>query len=152
MVPPPCEGITAELQDALCWQWVAQNTPELAHDAYAAAEVARQGATSRRTLLRRLATLFGFHGEHTNAVQWWRSGSRFALPACGGLSAALSAICNNWEGRVYFAPLDIEPYQRYRPQLEIPVLSYGVYGHPASVRRCYAPMRDGVPFVAMTGA
>jgi len=83
-VPPPCEGIAAELQDARCWQWVAQNTPELAHDAYAAAEVARQVATPRQALLRRLTALFGFHSGYTAAVQWWRSGRRFDLPARGG--------------------------------------------------------------------
>jgi hypothetical protein len=91
-VPPSREGIIAELQDARCWQWVAQNTPELAHDAYAAAEVARQVATSRQALLRRLAALFGFRSEHTDAMQWWRSGRRFDLPARGALRGAL---CDN---------------------------------------------------------
>jgi hypothetical protein len=93
-VPPSCEEIAAELQDARCWQWVAQNTPELAHDMYAAAEVARQVATSRRALLRKLAALFGFHDGHTDAVQWWRSGRRFNLQARGALSADLSTLCD----------------------------------------------------------
>ena len=58
---------------------------------------------------------FGFHGEHTDAVQWWRSGRCFDLSARGGLSAALATICDNWERRVYPVPLGLEPRQRCRP-------------------------------------
>ncbi|MCC7368834.1 MAG: hypothetical protein IT306_10450 [Chloroflexi bacterium] len=92
-VPPPLQNLAAELQDARCWQWVADNTPELAHDTYAAAEVARQVALSRQALLRRLAALFGFRVTSTD-VEWWRGGRRLEVPARGGLSAALSEICD----------------------------------------------------------
>jgi hypothetical protein len=119
-VPPPLQGIAAEVQDARCWQWVADNTPELAQDSYAAAEVARQVAASRRALLRRLAALFGFHGGNTDAVQWWRGGEHFDLPARGGFSATLSAICDNREHRVDAAPLGIEPRQQRRPTIGLP--------------------------------
>jgi hypothetical protein len=68
-VPPPLHGLVAEVQDARCWQWVADNTPELGQDSYAAAEVARQVAALPRVLLRRVAALFGFHGENTDAMQ-----------------------------------------------------------------------------------
>lgn len=92
-VPPPLQDLAPEIQDARCWQWVANNTPELAQDSYAAAEVTRQVATSRRSLLKRLAVQFGFHGENTD-VEWWRAGERVELPARGRLSATLSAICD----------------------------------------------------------
>ena len=92
-VPPPLQGLAAEIQDARCWQWVVDHTPELAQDSYAAAEAARQIAASQRVLLKRLAALFGFHGECTE-VEWWRLGRRLKLPERGRLSAALSAICD----------------------------------------------------------
>lgn len=92
-VPPPLQDLLAEFQDARCWQWVVDNTPELGQDPYAAAEAARQVATSRRALLRKLAARFGFRGENMD-VDWWREGKQFKLPPRGGLSAALSAICD----------------------------------------------------------
>lgn len=92
-VPPPLQYIAAELQDARCWQWVVDNTPELVNDTYASAEVARQVAASRRALSRKLVTLFGFRLASSD-VEWWRCGHRYELPAQGGLSAALSRICD----------------------------------------------------------
>ena len=92
-IPHPLNSIAAELQDTRCWQWVADNTAELSHDTYAAAEVARQVAASRQALLRRVAGLFGF--RRTNGdVEWWRNGRQLQVPASGGLSAALSLICD----------------------------------------------------------
>ena len=93
-VPPPLQDAAPELQDARCWQWVADNTPELANDTYAAAEVARQVAASRRALSRRLASLFGFRVKSTD-VEWWHGARRLELPARRGLSVALSEICND---------------------------------------------------------
>ncbi|MCI0575501.1 MAG: hypothetical protein L0331_04765 [Chloroflexi bacterium] len=92
-VPPPLQDVVPELQDARCWQWIADNTPELAQDSYAAAEVTRQAVASRRSLLKRLAAQFGFHGENSD-VEWWRGGKRVELPTQGRLSATLSVICN----------------------------------------------------------
>jgi len=92
-VPPPLQSVGAELQDARCWQWVADNTPELAHDTYAAAEVARQVAAARRALSQRLAALFGFRLSSTD-VEWWRGGRQVEVPARGGLSAVLSKVCD----------------------------------------------------------
>src|SRR4029453_4378920 len=46
----PLQGIAAELRDVLSWQWIADNMPELAEDAYAAAEVGRQLTAARRAL------------------------------------------------------------------------------------------------------
>ena len=94
-VPAPLQGLASEVRDACCWQWVADNTPELAHDSYAASEVARQVASSRRALQRRLAALFGSQGEDTGEVNWWHGGKRLGLSTRGRLSAALSAICDD---------------------------------------------------------
>lgn len=92
-VTPPLQDLAPEIQDARCWQWVADNTPELAQDSYATAEVTRQVAASRRSLLKRLAVQFGFRGENSD-VEWWRGGEQIELPSRGRLSATLSAICN----------------------------------------------------------
>jgi len=92
-VPPPLRGVAGELQDARCWQWVADNIPELAHDTYAATEVSRQVAVARRTLARKLAALFGLQVTNRD-VEWWRGGQRLELPRRGGFSAALSEICD----------------------------------------------------------
>jgi hypothetical protein len=93
VIPPPVRDVAAELQDARCWQWIADNTPELVHDTYAAAEVARQTAASGRALLKRLEAFFGFRLERTS-VEWWHCGKQIKPPARGGLPAALSTICD----------------------------------------------------------
>ena len=91
-VPPPLRGVAAELLDAQCWQWVADNTPELNHDEYAATEVARQVSASRRVLLRTLDSLLGIRGGDVSEVEWWHRGKLVELPLRGKLSAFLSDI------------------------------------------------------------
>ena len=92
-IPAPLQSVAAPLQDARCWQWVAENVQELGHDTYAAAEVSRQVAVSKRALARRLAVLFGIRTANHD-VQWWRSGNRLQMPRHGGLSALLSDVCD----------------------------------------------------------
>ena len=94
VIPAPLHGIAAEVQDAISWQRVADNTPELASDPYAADEVARQVASSRRILHRTLDSLFGFQGENPKDVEWYRKGERLESPNKGRLSAVLSKICD----------------------------------------------------------
>jgi hypothetical protein len=53
-------------------------------------------------------------------MQWWRGGRRFDLAARGGLSVALSTICDNLERRVYPTPPGIEPRQRRRTAIRLP--------------------------------
>ena len=91
-VPPPLRGVAAELLDARCWQWVADNTPELNHDGYAATEVTSQVLASRRALLRALDSLLGFRGGDASGVQWWHGGRLVQLPPEGKLSAFFSDI------------------------------------------------------------
>lgn len=92
-VPSPLQSVAGPLQDARCWQWIAENIQELGHDTYAAAEVSRQVALSRRALVRRLSALFGIRAANPD-VEWWRGGSRLEMPRHGGLSALLSSICD----------------------------------------------------------
>ena len=91
-VPPPLRGVAAKLLDAQSWQWVADNTPELNHDGYAAAEVARQVSASRQVLLKTLDSLLGIRGGDASEVEWWHGGKLVELPLRGKLSAFLSDI------------------------------------------------------------
>ncbi len=96
VVPPALHGITGEVVDALGWQWVVDNTPELSQDSYATAEVARQLSYSRRLLIKRLNSFCGFGNEiadHSGA-EWWHQGRRIAIPEKGGISTVVSNICD----------------------------------------------------------
>ena len=90
----PLVGLAANLQDVMCWQWVADNTPELAHDSYASAEVARQLAIARRALSSRLGKITGLRRGSAKDVQWLRAGQPEHMPPRGGLSALVSGICD----------------------------------------------------------
>ena len=90
----PLAGISPELQDVLCWQWVADNTPELSQDSYASEEVARQLTLARRALSSRLGKIAGLRSGTATDVRWLRAGQLEQVPARGGLSALISEICD----------------------------------------------------------
>lgn len=94
-IPLPLIGLGAELHDVRCWQWVTDNTPELANDTYAAAEVARQLAAARQVLAARLSTVLGFaDGEEARAIVWARAGQPVEVAPGRGLLGTLSEICD----------------------------------------------------------
>lgn len=94
-IPLPLIGLAAELQDVRCWHWVAENTPELANDHYAASEVARQVAAARQALATRLLTFFGVaDGEEAHAITWARGGQPVDVVPGRGLLRGLSDICD----------------------------------------------------------
>jgi hypothetical protein len=90
----PLLGLAPELHDVRCWQWVADHTPELSDDPYAAAEVGRQLASARSSLAARLASYVGLRNGTATGVAWFCSGKPVSPPARGGLSALLSTICD----------------------------------------------------------
>ena len=90
----PLVGLAPDLQDVMCWQWVAENTSELSHDSYASAEVARQLAFARRALSSRLGKIAGLRSGTATDVQWVRAGQAEQVPPRGGLSALISGICD----------------------------------------------------------
>ena len=90
----PLLGLAPDVQDVMCWQWVADNMPELSHDTYASAEVARQLAFARRALSSRLVKIAGLRSGAATDVEWLRAGQPEQVPARGGLSALISEICN----------------------------------------------------------
>jgi hypothetical protein len=93
-VVQPLFGLAPELQDVRCWQWVIDHTPELADDAYAAAEAARQLATAHRALATRLKSYLGLRAGTATGVTWFSSGEKVIPPVRGGLSGLLSKICD----------------------------------------------------------
>ncbi|MFA9199573.1 MAG: hypothetical protein ACEQR8_00055 [Cypionkella sp.] len=94
-ITQPLLGLAPELQDLRCWQWVADNTPQLADDAYAAAEVARQLTSARRALATRLEELLGLRSGVATDVCWYRAGETVRSPKRGGLTALLSEVCDD---------------------------------------------------------
>lgn len=93
-VTQPLLGLAPELQDMRCWEWVAENTPELAADAYTAAEVARQRIGAGRVLANRLGNLIGFRSGTAAEVVWFQQGREIPVPSAGGISGMLSRICD----------------------------------------------------------
>lgn len=93
-LPPPVSGLAGELLDLTLWSWVAQNTPELAEDSYAASEVARQVAAARRILLSRAETLIGLRQTSAQALCMWKGEVVQPSVHGRGISAALSSICD----------------------------------------------------------
>jgi hypothetical protein len=93
-VTQPMLGLAPELQDLQYWQWIKNNTPELADDAHAAAEVARQFASAKRALGERLDGFVGLRKGTAADVSWFRQGQPLQAQGRGGLSALLSDICD----------------------------------------------------------
>lgn len=89
----PLIGLAGELHDLKCWQWIADNTPELAHDPYAAGEVSRQLANARRVLGRAVSISSSLREDPGREIAWIYRGA--PLPVPRGLSNALSGICND---------------------------------------------------------
>lgn len=94
-LPPPVSGLAGELHDLTLWNWVSQNTPELAEDNYAASEVARQVAAARRTLLTRAEALIGLRQASGSTLCLWKGEAVPPSHQGRGISAALSSICDD---------------------------------------------------------
>lgn len=90
----PLAGLAPDLQDVMCWQWVMDNTPELSHDAYASAEVARQLSFARRALNSHLGKLADLRSGTATDIRWLRAGQSEHAPTRGGISALISRICD----------------------------------------------------------
>ncbi|MCS0505136.1 hypothetical protein [Ancylobacter mangrovi] len=88
----PLGDLGPELVDILHWQWVRDHVPELAHDAYAASEVARQLSIARRVLTTKLAARSGLRSR-SGAMGWFVGGEPMAFER--GLLRGLSDLCDN---------------------------------------------------------
>ncbi|WP_420469871.1 hypothetical protein [Brevundimonas sp. FT23042] len=88
----PLSVVAGEVRDLRAWRWIADHTPELAHDAYAAAEVRRQIATTRRRLNQALGVEAAFRRRGPTGMPWFYKGRPLDVGA--GLTAALSRVCD----------------------------------------------------------
>lgn len=91
-VGQPLAALSPELLDLKRWEWVQTHTPELAHDAFAAAEVGRMLAYARRMLVEKLANRSGVYARGETML-WVRAGASISAPQ--GLVRALSDICDD---------------------------------------------------------
>lgn len=73
-VPAPLSSLRGLIQETQRWEWVATNVPELGNDRYAAEEVSRQVAASRRTLDDRVQSFIGLRrATSQNELKWFRA-------------------------------------------------------------------------------
>ena len=94
-VPRPLEMLQSMLLVARRWQWVSENTEELVHDRYAAEEVSRQVASSRRILRDRIQDLVGLRGfSTTTELDWFHKGEPLEVRSGPDLLLKLSIICD----------------------------------------------------------
>ena len=92
-VTRPLASLLGDVKDVMRWRWVANHTPELASDPYAAAEVSRQLASGRRALDRALGVTAALRQRGPATLQWrWRGET---ISTTLGLSHRLSAICDD---------------------------------------------------------
>lgn len=88
----PLTGLAGEIDDLRCWRWVADHTPELAHDVYAAAEVSRQLAAGRRALDVALGVTAALRERGASTMPWHWRGQPVEAPE--GLSSLVSRLCD----------------------------------------------------------
>ena len=82
--------------DALRWDWVALNTPELNGDRFAREEVCRQKQAGRSRLERRIQDLIGLRSfGGSMALSWFHVGAPLAISSARELHSRISNICDN---------------------------------------------------------
>lgn len=92
-IAKPLLGLAGELHELKRWQWVSDYTLELSHDTYARAEVDRQLAAAKRTLIRRLGVSAALRERGQTSISWLYKGED--LPTPDGLSTAISSLCDD---------------------------------------------------------
>lgn len=94
-IPKPLGSLSGLVHEAQCWQWVENNTTELNDDCYAAEEVSRQVAASRKTLEKRIQSFIGIRqfAEETT-LKWFHQGNPVAINSGRELLSRLSDICD----------------------------------------------------------
>ncbi|HLW00377.1 MAG TPA: hypothetical protein VKT82_17050 [Ktedonobacterales bacterium] len=94
-IPQPLSDLAGLMKEARYWQWVNDNTPELANDTFAAEEVSRMVAASRHMLEQRIQSCLGVQQSSSSMeLQWYRQGEPLAVHDRRQLLALLSDICD----------------------------------------------------------
>lgn len=91
-VTRPLAALLGDVKDLMSWRWVADHTPELVNDAYAAAEVSRELAAGRRALDLALGITAALRDRGSTPLQWRWKGEDLSTDR--GLSFQLSTICD----------------------------------------------------------
>lgn len=82
-VPQPLAALSGLVDESRRWHWIAENTPELNSDRYAAEEVSRQIARADEALRNRLLDFIGLRqSTGRSELKWFRGGR--AVPVSGG--------------------------------------------------------------------
>ncbi|MEZ2329047.1 hypothetical protein AB6802_04935 [Mesorhizobium sp. RCC_202] len=92
-VTRPVAFLAPEVSAVRCWEWVRNNTPELAEDGIAVEEVSRQLHEAKRNLAQQFAAISAFRGSTAKDVDWFRKGVPINVDA--GLINELSRICDD---------------------------------------------------------
>jgi hypothetical protein len=94
-VADPAPAALTAFADLLAWEWVKNNTPELAGDRYAREEVARQLDTVERNLHGRLAHVTNLSAAGSGAMPWFTNQHQRQLNSGKQLLAFLTQECNH---------------------------------------------------------
>ncbi|RWC99751.1 MAG: hypothetical protein EOS58_31760 [Mesorhizobium sp.] len=92
-VTRPVAFLAPEVQAVRCWEWVRNNTPELAEDGIAAEEVSRQLHEAKRNLTQQFASISAYRRSTAQDVDWFHKGA--AIKVGAGLINELSRICDD---------------------------------------------------------
>lgn len=95
-VSPPLNGLSGLIQEVRYWHWILKNTPELAHDTYAAEEVDRQIQAAEQTLQARVRNRIGLDRSAggTYELEWFWRGEHVRLRDGRHLLEFLSGVCD----------------------------------------------------------
>ena len=99
LIAAPIEPLTHQaglVAEALRWDWVAVNTPELNADRFAREEVSRQKAVTKQRLERRVQDLIGLRSlGGAMALNWFCTGRALKIANGRKLLEKLSGLCDD---------------------------------------------------------
>ncbi len=95
-VTRPLNNLTGLVREALCWQWINTNTPELGNDPLAFEEVSRMLTASQRVLQKRIQAFIGLQRYHGRSeLEWFHEGENVPVNSGKVVMSLLSDICDS---------------------------------------------------------
>jgi hypothetical protein len=94
-VPQPLAALRGLFIEAMRWEWIERNVPELAADSYAQEEVSRQLTAAQRVLKERIQEFIGFaRTAASTSITWLNQGQAKNLPTNRDLNRFVSDLCD----------------------------------------------------------